>query len=86
MSEDTLPEGATGVYMEYTVTYNIHFGDDINVEDVVDWYIKYGMIHLTMKDGTVNSIEGEATWDSVDWKRGHMNVQFVNDDGDEVSE
>jgi len=79
-----IPEGASKLYMEYTLPYTIYIDEDINREDIVDWWVKYGTLFIEMKDGTVHEQSSEADWEQIDWKRGHMNLRWLDEEYQEV--
>ena len=72
--------------MEYTLYYTIGIPEDLDRESIKSWWVKWGMLHFEMKDGKTVSVDSDATWDQVDWKRGHSNLQWVDDDHNDVLE
>ena len=63
-----IPEGASKLYMEYTLPYTV----------------KYGTLFIEMKDGTLHEQSSEADWEQIDWKRGHMNLRWLDEEYQEV--
>ena len=84
MSE--IPREARQLYMEYTLPYMIWIDEDINREDIVDWWVKYGTLCIEMRDGTIHEQDSEADWGQIDWKRGHMNLRWLDEEYQEVKE
>lgn len=89
MNQDSIPEDATKLCMEYTIYREVTLPDDINREDIARWWVHWGTLHIEMKDGTTlecepDTDEGEAM-ESVNWKRGHRNLSWVDEDENEVS-
>lgn len=75
-----IPKDATTLTMEYTLYHSIWIDDDINREDIVDWWVKWATLCIKMKDGTVHEFDNFTDLESVNWKNGHMNLRWRDDD------
>jgi len=75
-----IPKDATTLTMEYTLYHTIWIDNDINREDIVDWWVKWATLCIEMKDGTVHEFDNETDLESVNWKNGHMNLRWQDDD------
>jgi len=75
-----IPKDATTLTMEYTLYHSIWIDDDINREDIVDWWVKWATLCIKMKDGTVHEFDNMTDLESVNWKNGHMNLRWQDDD------
>ena len=82
-----IPKGTRVIGASY-VTYDEYtLPDDINVEQIGRAWLKYGHLHLEMKDGTTHTIEGSADYSSTDWKYPmDDSIQYYDEEFNEVSE
>lgn len=84
--EQPIPKGATTISMCYTLYHEIVLPEDLDITKVEDYDIKWGNLHLTMKDGTTLSIDGEEiNMESVNLKRGHKNIAWKDNDYNDLS-
>ena len=82
-----IPEKATTLTMEYTVYYEIHIDDDINRDEIKSMWVMWGHLMIEMNDGTVHELDGtDNIVESIDWKRGHRNLRWVDDNYEPVDE
>ena len=81
-----IPRDATELSMTYSLYYSISIDEDINREDIVDWWVKWATLCIKMKDGTVHELEGDYNLEGVDWKNGHMDLRWLDDDYNTLKE
>ncbi len=80
MDKTKIPEGARQLSMEYTLYYTITIDEEIDLKEVKRWWVKYGILFIEMNDGKIYEQETEATWEQVNWKRGHKNLEWQDED------
>lgn len=60
-------------------TSYIEFNMDCDLTKVDQWYIKYGTLHIVLKDGTEKECEGEQR--ETDYKYpGHVDIDDLSDE------
>ena len=80
--EDPRDTICTHLVAEYTTTLEWDLEDKgIFIEDIEDYYIKYGCLHITYKDGQIK--EYESNFEGIDYKWAEKET-FYNEDFDEV--
>ena len=69
-------------YVEAYYTQAIRFNvDDIDWDNVADYWVKWATLHIRMKDGNVIEIEDSSDYD-IDWKHPD-NVELFEENEDE---
>lgn len=75
-------------YIEASFTQTISFDvEDINFENVADYWVKWCKLHIQMKDGSIIEIDDAHEYD-IDWKHpdddpvmydeNHYQIEFVS--------
>jgi hypothetical protein len=80
MNYETIPEEATQLTMEYTLYYTISLPENLVKDNIKHWWVKYGFLMIEMNDGTIIETDSEAMWDDIEWKRGHRNLRWQDDE------
>ena len=59
--------------------------EDLNIDanEIEDYYIKYGTLHITYKDGRIKEYESNFDMGDIDYKWAEKET-FYNEDFDEV--
>ena len=81
-----IPEEATQITMCYNLWHTIYLPEDLDRANVKTWWIKYGDLNIEMNDGSVIKISGEVNLESVNWKRGHDDVTWQDEDYNTIAE
>ena len=69
---------------EYTTTLEWDLEDlNIDANEIDDYYIKYGTLHITYKDGRIKEYESNFDMGDTDYKWAEKET-FYNDQFDEV--
>ena len=69
---------------EYTTTLEWDLEDlNIDANEIDDYYIKYGTLHITYKDGRIKEYESNFDMGDIDYKWAEKET-FYNDQFDEV--
>ena len=69
---------------EYTTTLEWDLEDlNIDANEIDDYYIKYGTLHITYKDGRIKEYESNFDMGDIDYKWANKET-FYNDQFDEV--
>mgnify|MGYP003640066573 FL=1 len=69
---------------EYTTTLEWDLEDlNIDANEIDDYYIKYGTLHITYKDGRIKEYESNFDMGDIDYKWANKET-FYNEDFDEV--
>ena len=85
MDSKKIPEQARQLSMEYTLYHTITIDEEINLNEVKQWWVKYGILFIEMNDGKIYQQEAEANWEQINWKRGHRNLVWQDEDYNEVA-
>tara|TARA_R110000765_G_scaffold232384_1_gene335725 strand:+ start:400 stop:684 length:285 start_codon:yes stop_codon:yes gene_type:complete len=80
--KETIKDKPIQLIAEYTTTLEWDLEDlNIDANKIADYYIKYGILHLTYKDGS--TVEHESNNGDTDYKWADKET-FYNEDFDEV--
>ena len=82
--DELLDRTAISLIAEYTTTLEWDLEElNIDANEIDDYYIKYGTLHITYKDGSTVEHESNDCGGSTDYKWADKET-FYNEDFDEV--
>ena len=82
--DELLDRTAITLIAEYTTTLEWDLEDlNIDANEIDDYYIKYGTLHITYKDGRIKEYESNFDMGDIDYKWANKET-FYNDQFDEV--
>ena len=82
--KETIKDKPTQLIAEYTTTLEWDLEDlNIDANEIDDYYIKHGILHLTYKDGSTVEHESNDWEGDTDYKWADKET-FYNEDFDEV--
>ena len=80
----TIEDKPIQLIAEYTTTLEWDLEDlNIDANEIDDYYIKYGTLHITYKDGRIKEYESNFDMGDTDYKWAEKET-FYNDQFDEV--
>ena len=80
----TIEDKPIQLIAEYTTTLEWDLEDlNIDANEIDDYYIKYGTLHITYKDGRIKEYESNFGMGDTDYKWAEKET-FYNDQFDEV--
>ena len=80
----TIEDKPIQLIAEYTTTLEWDLEDlNIDANEIDDYYIKYGTLHITYKDGRIKEYESNFDMGDIDYKWAEKET-FYNDQFDEV--
>ena len=80
----TIEDKPIQLIAEYTTTLEWDLEDlNIDANEIDDYYIKYGTLHITYKDGRIKEYESNFDMGDIDYKWANKET-FYNEDFDEV--
>ena len=80
----TIEDKPIQLIAEYTTTLEWDLEDlNIDANEIEDYYIKYGTLHITYKDGRIKEYESNFDMGDIDYKWAEKET-FYNDQFDEV--
>ena len=80
MNTNEIPEGARSLSMEYTYYHTIEIDEEIDLKEVKQWWVKYGILFIEMNDGKIYEQTTQDNWENINWKRGHRNMEWLTED------